>query len=91
METEKEIIATVFGAIVREDASGIDLVLQNKEGKKTTCFVPRNAWGTIPPDKNPKQELQIIADIFMGTKRSANGKTEPVENFIPKKIILKSE
>ena len=58
-----KIQAEILFATVSEDASGILIRARNVENNELLArFVPAEVWGKIPPDKDPRKELQDIAD-----------------------------
>ena len=87
----KEIIGEVIAATVSEDASGIHIRLRTDDDPPNNfevCFVPAEALGRIGPDKNPKIELQKVANLLNGL--DINGK-EPSSGRTVKNIRLIKE
>lgn len=86
---KEESLCEVILATVADDASGIHLRLRDEEKKIHMTFTPKEVWGRISPDKDPKKELQIIADLLNGFKMSeGNHSRERMAGFQPKKIRL---
>ena len=56
----------IISAIVEPDASGINIRAKNERGELEGYFVPSDAWGRIPPGKEPAIELEKIARILNG-------------------------
>jgi hypothetical protein len=81
----------VVSAIVEPDTKGINIRVENEKGELEGYFVPLEAWGRIPPDKDPALELEKIARIFNGYRESHDGDWEPIENFKRKKINIETQ
>ena len=77
-------------AQVAEDGSGIFLFIsdeQNPTVAREGRFVPADSWGRIPSDKDPKKELQVIADLFNGVRREGKNLV-PIEGWEQRYITL---
>lgn len=55
-------------ATVADDLSGLHLRLVDDKGKTQIAFLPREQCGRIPNDKDPKQELQLLAEVLKDHK-----------------------
>ena len=56
-------------ATVPSDASGIQLRLAHeKTGEISMFFLPKEQCGRIPPNSNPKEELEKLAEVMKGKK-----------------------
>lgn len=51
-------------ATVADDLSGLHLRLVDDNGDRKVAFLPREQCGRIPEDKDPKEELQLLADVL---------------------------
>ena len=83
----KEIIVTF--AEVEDDASGILICYTEEKGKKAkeSRFIPIEALGKVPEGKDPKKELQDIADLLNGFKKVGN-EIVPIPGWTPRKIKI---
>lgn len=58
----------VASATVADDLSGLHLRLINDKGVAQVAFLPKEQCGRIPEDKDPREELQLLADVLEGKK-----------------------
>ena len=84
----EELNGTIVFASVAEDASGIHLRVQVNNGDFKVCFVPKEVWGEIKSGKDPKKELEIVADLLNGYKRDALGNLQQIENFSQRSVKI---
>ncbi len=93
----KKIKARIESASLDDNIKGIYVIYTDVTNKEIDCeskkedqqgvFVPKEAWGKIPADKNTQIELQKIVDILNGISR--NGSTiGEIPNWTPKIINI---
>lgn len=68
-----ESICQVLLATVAEDASGIFLRMLDENNQLKIHFAPKETWGRIPENKDPRKELQIVADLLNQSITDENG------------------
>jgi hypothetical protein len=88
-----EIEGTLLLATVAEDASGIHLRIQTKEGKLEICFLPVNEQiGDISlvlkPGMNAREELEKVASLLNGYQVLQDGSFYPIPGFQQKKVKI---
>ena len=93
----KTIKARVESAILDDKATGIFITYTDITDKDLECpvvkenqkgvFIPKETLGKIPADKNSKEELQKIADLFNGITREG-GRIEVIQNWTPRIINI---
>jgi len=82
---------TVLTAVVSDEEKSIYIRARTEDGKNVSFPVPAEFWGRIPPDKNPTQELQVVANLLNGYMKGDDGEWVPKPKFEPFKITIKAE
>jgi len=87
-KNQNKIKGEIILSTVADDASGIHIRLRGEDKNIYVCFTPKDVWGKIPDDKDPKKELQKIADLLNGYKELPNGDIIKIPGFVPKIVTL---